>query len=503
MATLNIGGKRVTVDDSFLTMTPEQQAATVEEIAGSLGGGAQPAQAQPQPAADQPWYSKLGQAADDIVRIGANAATFGMADRLAGFMEGTGKEAERAKTQAARDRAGSAGLAAEIGGTLAPAGILAKGVGAITPAMGLAGRTASNVAQGAALGAADAAGNDRDIAKGAAFGAAAGGLGGLAGEAISAGVGKVAGAFNKAPKVASNTELRAAADAAYKAADDAGLIFTPQGMSRAQAGIQEDLSKLAFLPANQPKVAAVLAQFDEAVANNNTLTGLDQLRQMASNAFDPQNPASNKMLGRIIGRIDDLVTNPATGEVIAKDAAAGASAIKEARDFWSRLKKSETLDRAVLKAERRAASTGSGGNSDNAIRQNVRAILDAPSKTRGWSADELAAAETLVRGTKSQNLARALGKLSPQGNGLALLLHGTGGVMSGGATLPLAAVGAGAKVVADRATPKNVEQLSRVLRAGGDASATRAAPNAVQRLAESKRDALVRLLMAGGLTAAR
>lgn len=37
MATLEIEGKRVEVDDSFKAMSPEQQAATVEEIAQSLG----------------------------------------------------------------------------------------------------------------------------------------------------------------------------------------------------------------------------------------------------------------------------------------------------------------------------------------------------------------------------------------------------------------------------------------------------------------------------------
>lgn len=36
MATLNINGRRVTVDDSFLNLSPEQQNATVEEIAASL-----------------------------------------------------------------------------------------------------------------------------------------------------------------------------------------------------------------------------------------------------------------------------------------------------------------------------------------------------------------------------------------------------------------------------------------------------------------------------------
>lgn len=38
MATLNINGRKVKVDDSFLSLTPDQQNATVDEIAASLGG---------------------------------------------------------------------------------------------------------------------------------------------------------------------------------------------------------------------------------------------------------------------------------------------------------------------------------------------------------------------------------------------------------------------------------------------------------------------------------
>jgi hypothetical protein len=45
MTTINIGGKRVTVDDAFLSLPPEQQQATVEEIAAQMG--AAPAQAAP------------------------------------------------------------------------------------------------------------------------------------------------------------------------------------------------------------------------------------------------------------------------------------------------------------------------------------------------------------------------------------------------------------------------------------------------------------------------
>ena len=36
MATLNIEGRRVSVDDSFLKLSPEEQQTTVEEIAASF-----------------------------------------------------------------------------------------------------------------------------------------------------------------------------------------------------------------------------------------------------------------------------------------------------------------------------------------------------------------------------------------------------------------------------------------------------------------------------------
>lgn len=52
MATLNINGKRVKVSDDFLRMTPEQQNAAVEEIAGQIGGQ-QPGNAAPSPVMDE------------------------------------------------------------------------------------------------------------------------------------------------------------------------------------------------------------------------------------------------------------------------------------------------------------------------------------------------------------------------------------------------------------------------------------------------------------------
>jgi hypothetical protein len=89
-----------------------------------------------------PWYQQAGQAADDIVRSVANGATFGFADKLAGYMNGTGTDAERAKSQEALDRAGGAGTVAELTGAVAtPIGLARNGVA-------LAGRFGTDAMQG-------------------------------------------------------------------------------------------------------------------------------------------------------------------------------------------------------------------------------------------------------------------------------------------------------------------------------------------------------------------
>jgi hypothetical protein len=46
MPTLNIGGRKVTVDDSFMSLSPDQQNATVDEIASSFPKTSTPAAGQ-------------------------------------------------------------------------------------------------------------------------------------------------------------------------------------------------------------------------------------------------------------------------------------------------------------------------------------------------------------------------------------------------------------------------------------------------------------------------
>src|SRR5262245_50429425 len=85
----------------------------------------------------------VGQTADDAVRATANAMTFGMADRLAGYLGGEGTDAEVAKSAAARERSPVASIAGDVAGSVAlPSFGAARLTAAATPYIGnLAGRT--------------------------------------------------------------------------------------------------------------------------------------------------------------------------------------------------------------------------------------------------------------------------------------------------------------------------------------------------------------------------
>lgn len=460
-----------------------------------------------------PWYMQAAQAADDTVRFIANGATLGYADKFAGYMGGEGTEAERAKTARAKERAGSAAVAAELIGSMAPATALAKGASAVGLAgKNLASRTASVATQGGLLGAGQAMGYDEDPLMGAGIGLLAGAGGNLLGEGLTAGVSKLVGILNKAPKTLTPEELKATAQGAYQQADDAGVIFKPEAVNRVRQQVYDDFADFGFHPKNQPGAGVA---YDElamlAEGGNVSLKGMDTARKVAQGGFNPMNPSNNALIGKLTDRIDDFVANPSPADVLTGNSKAAADALATARDYWSRYRKIEKVRELMERAGLRAGSTGSGGNVENATRQELRKLLTDKKAMRGFSGDEKEAIKKVVLGTRTQNVLRSMGNASPSGNGLGKMLWGglLGGAAVGGGPVTLGLTGlaaagtSAAKKIAPKIGQKNADQLMRLIAAGGDKSAMLPAKNAFQRLTESQRDTVVRLLMNAGLIASR
>lgn len=452
-----------------------------------------------------PWYQKAAVAADDLVRSVANGATFGYADKLAGWANGTGTEAERQKSADAAVRGGSATTAAEIGGAIATP-VLAAGVGASLPRIaasvpgvtGTLARSGLAAVEGSGYGALNASGHDQDIGQGALMGAIFGGAGNAVGEAVATGARKVAGAFNTSPKIPTMDELSTAARQAYDAADNAGVIFTPQATGRLQSEIVQTLTDTGFDPALQPGAAAVLRRLQDLQGQNVTLKGLDTLRKVASGGYIPGNKSNNAAVSAIVNRIDDLVGNTQAGEVLSGDATAGAEALNTARDLWSRMSKANVVTEAAARGELNAAAAGSGANRENASHQAMKALRNNKSATRGFTADEQAALMQAITGTPDQNALRLVGKLSPTGIVSGALSTGAGYQLGGPVGAVAApAVGYVARKGAERMQDGFVQELIDIIMAGGSKAATQARPNAVQSAIDANRNTFVKSATAG------
>lgn len=466
-----------------------------------------------------PGWAKPLVAAQDVADLAMSGVTLGFSDKalaLADSVLGRGgydeRLAERQRQSGdAKARAGAAGTVAEIGGTLIPATALVRsGLSAtrmvpasLSGAKGLAARSVALGLDGATLGGIQALGSDEDVGTGAAIGFA-GGLGGnMLGEAIGAGAGKVAGLFNAKPPQMTTEQLQAAGAGAYKQAKDAGVIFRPESVDRLRQSVYDDMAQMGFDPVLHPGAAVVYNRLERLVEGGYTgLDGLETVRRVASAGFNPQNPANNEMLRRISGRIDDFAASAGPDDIISGDVSRASEALTNARDYWSRFRKLEKVQELLDRAERRAASTGSGGNIENATRQELRKILDNKKMMRGFTDDEKAAIRTAVLGSGTQNTLRLLGKLSPQGNGLMAML-GLGGV----ATMPQFAIpamllGAGAKKGAEAITARNAEAVKRLIAAGGNRASLIGQPNAAQRLIEQYQPLLGRAIMSGALVGA-
>lgn len=388
------------------------------------------------------------QKADDSVRMLANGMTFGYADKLAGYMGGEGTEAERAKSARAKARLGTTGDTLEVLGSVVPAAKLAQAGVTATRLPGLLGKYGGMVFDGAAYGALDAAGHDQPVAQGAGVGGLLGAVGGLVGKGIE----KVYSNVGGKPPVPTIDDLQKAKSAAYQAVDNAGIKYAPQQVDDLISGIGDEMAAAKINPARHPRAASMLQEIQGLRGSELSMTEIDQLRQVIGRDVASSPDAAERFFGKkMISNIDEFV-----------DANGGGDLISAARAANARFRKTEQVNTALEKAERRAASTGSGGNADNATRQNIRGLLDSEKKSRFFTPEEKKAMEKVVRGSKGQNALRLAGKLSPQGNGLMAAL-GVGGAMVNPLLGVPALLGTGAKMAADASTRGNIDELLRVI----------------------------------------
>lgn len=343
----------------------------------------------------------------------------------------------------------------------------AFGVGAADGALGGfgAGRSMEDRAQGAALGG----------AIGAASGGALAGAGRLAQRALGGSAGR------GIPEI---EQLQAAKQSAYEAVDDLGARYARPSVDQMVSRIRGEAQQMNINPARHPAAASTMQNLESILGEGDvSLTRLDQARQVirrdVAASPDPAERAFGQMM---IDKVDDFIQASGPDDMVEGAAGQAASAIMAARSANQRFRKSELVADAIERAQLRAASTGSGGNEENAIRQNLRRLVEPGSRTaRVFNDEERDLILRAVEGDGIQNALRLVSRFAPSSGGLSAML-GVGGAASvPGVAIPAMMAGEGAKRGAQLRQDALIDDVSRLLRTGSRTAppSTVAAPTGI------------------------
>lgn len=266
-------------------------------------------------------------------------------------------------------------------------------------------------------------------------------------------------------------DLAAATRQAYQAVQDSGAVYSRPTIRRLANDIQARAGEMNLSAARHPHATSMISDIVENADNEMTLVELDQLRQVVRRDLFKGSDQAERAFGQmIVEQIDDAIARARPRGAVGQEA---NQLIRTARAASRRQRASEALEDAIEAANDRAASTGSGGNVQNALRQNLRRLITNERTRRLYTQEQREMIRDAIRGDDLQNMLRLVGKLSPDSGAIQALtgagLTGatlTGGLGPGAMAVPLA--GYLARRAAEARQGATIDRIVRTVRTGGN-----------------------------------
>ncbi|MBX5147601.1 hypothetical protein [Rhizobium lentis] len=472
MLLLDVNGELVTVDDSFEKLSPEHQKATIDEIARILAGGT-----------PRPLPSKTLEVPKPVTSPREDKSHIGQLLPIS------------------RDADGNRYFDSE-------AGIL----GALKRAVMLPGDVYSGKVQlNGPDGRPSMEGIARSLEFASVFNPAAPGL--RAGEGLIPGVSKSLRKPNKVEPPSSDV-LYAEGKRNFEALRNSDVDYSSGAVKVMAEAVQSKLEKEGFDADLAGKTHKILAKLLSPPENSvASIEGLDSARRtfekIVQNVKDPNDQAA---ASRVIRALDEFIGAADPASVLGGKAADAADALKAASGNFAAAKRSDILNGIDRSPDFGAVPSTSATNSADAVRQRVASTLLQDKEIFGFSREELAALETIARGSTAQNVTRRIGKFLEGGSGVARMLStavggaagaaassasGAGTAASGaalGALVPTV-LGQGSKELSNILTSRALSTVDRMVRQRSPLyqATLDAAPKEAVR--QPKAEALVRALL--------
>lgn len=253
--------------------------------------------------------------------------------------------------------------------------------------------------------------------------------------------------------------LAADATRLYAQTKASGTAFKPDLFGAQMGQIGTDLRELGYHPKLHPDIKVALKELTNTKKPKDMLE-LQSLREFIANAQTSDNPKQRMLATVLKDKFDDYVIN-APKESIVSSSAEGAKTWQQARDTYSRLRKSEVFTDMLERSEIDKAGMGV----EKSLTNQLRALAKDSKKMRLFTAEERAAITQAAKGGNVQNILSQFGRFAPTS-----AVSSIPSILATAASAPLglaATAGAiGSRIASTRMKQKEMTKLAALMRAG-------------------------------------
>jgi hypothetical protein len=245
----------------------------------------------------------------------------------------------------------------------------------------------------------------------------------------------------------------------YAKTQASGTAFKPNVFSAEMNKIGADLRQLGYHPDLHPDIKVALKELKDTKKPKDMLE-LQSLREFIANAQNSDN-SKQRMLATVLkDKFDDYIVN-AGPEAITSKTSEGAKTWQQARETYSRLRKSEVFTDMLDRSEIDKAGMGV----EKSLTNQLRALAKDPKKMRLFTTEEQSAIKQAAKGGNVQNILSQFGKFAPTS-----AVSSIPSILATAASAPLglaATAGAiGSRMASTKMKQNELNKLAAVMRAG-------------------------------------
>ncbi|HMG51410.1 MAG TPA: hypothetical protein VK597_12465 [Inquilinus sp.] len=282
-------------------------------------------------------------------------------------------------------------------------------------------------------------------------------------------------------------QLRDEANPLFDQLDRAGVTYDSDQWNMMMRAAQDSRGMAGFHPTQHPGTAAALQDmeragrgvFDRSAPPELTLRRLQSTRTLLTDVVRDGTAGDAQKASSLLDYLDNFVdtVTPTRGNLGTPEI---ADTYARARDLWRRGAKTSEAEGAVDIGELNASTANSGGNAENAVRQQVKGLVRRDIKNDGTSRfnpAETANMRAVTDGTDLQNRLRGFGN-AYGGSGMLRAGQSAFSGSLGGASAIAAATG-NPMTAAGLAAGAGLSHLGRKAGEGARAMSTRMGENQV------------------------